>query len=280
MTALIAGVATGPYAAFHFNRVAVYSLIGNIGAMPLVGTLIMPPGLIAMCLMPFGLDGPFLWAMGEGIDLVLAVAREVASWEGAVRIVPAFSTWSLGVMTLGGLWLALWRGRWRLWGIAGIAAGMLLAPVTPQPDLYVSRDAGMAALRGDDGSLTFLRRPSSRYVAERWLRASGDARLPGDPSLVVGRECDRHACIAASSALSVALVEHPAAFAEECGRADVVVARVVPPAWCAEGSLVIGPEEAEAVGAVSVRAVESSLIVDSVGRQTSARPWSRRSGGW
>jgi competence protein ComEC len=145
MTALIAGFATAPYAAFHFNRVAVYGLIGNVGAMPLVGTLIMPPGLIAMCLMPFGLDGPFLWLMGQGIDMVLAVARAVAGLEGAVAVTPAFSLWSLGLMTLGGLWLALWRGRWRCWGLAGLAAGFLLAPLAPQSDLYISRDAGMVA---------------------------------------------------------------------------------------------------------------------------------------
>lgn len=279
MTALIAGFATGPYAAFHFNRVAVYGLIGNIGAMPLVGTLIMPPGLIAMCLMPFGLDGPFLWVMGQGIDLVLAVARSVADWPGAVRIVPAFSVWSLGVMTLGGLWLALWRDNWRYWGLGGIAAGAMLATLTPQPDLYVSRNAGMAAVRLDDGSLTFLPRPSSRYVAERWLRASGDGRMPGDPSLVAARQCDDLACVAGSSRLSVALVEHPAAFAEECARADVIVSRLVPPDWCRGQALVIGPEDADAFGAASVSATGSGLAVDTAGAWAGARPWNRRDPG-
>ena len=216
MTALIAGLATGPYSAFHFNRVAVYTLVGNVAAMPFVGTLVMPPGLIAMCLMPFGLDWPFLWVMGQGIDLVLLVARTVAGWEGAVYVLPAFSGTSLGLMTIGGLWLALWRERWRAAGLAIMAAGVVAAGFTPKPELFISRDAGMVALRGEDGGLTFLPRPSSRYVAERWLRASGDQRLPGDAGLTASRSCDPIACVASRPGLSVALVTHPAAFLEEC----------------------------------------------------------------
>ncbi len=279
MTALIAGAATAPYAAYHFNRVAVYGLIGNVAAMPLVGTLIMPPGLIAMCLMPFGLDGPFLWLMGQGIDLVLGVARTVAGWEGAVRIVPGFSVAALGVITLGGLWLCLWRRQWRLWGVAGLGLGVALAAQTPQPDLYVSRDARMAALRIDEGGLVFLPRQTSRYVAERWLRAAGDGRPPGDDAMAAHRSCDPHACIARSSVLSVALIEHPAAFAEECARKDVVVARIAPPAWCAEHALVIGPNHATAAGAVSLRVTDTGIAMRSVGAGSAGRPWSRRTGG-
>lgn len=282
MTALIAGLATGPYAAFHFNRVAVYGLIGNVGAMPLVGTLIIPPGLMAMCLMPFGLDGPFLWVMGQGIDAVLAVARAVADLEGAVRLVPAFSVWALGLMSLGGLWLALWRGRWRLWGLGGIALGVIVAALTPQPDLYISRNAGMAALRDDTGALTFLRRPAQRFVAERWLRAGADDRPLDDSSLTSGRSCDPHACVAARGEMSVALIEHPAAFAEECGRADVIISRIPLPRWCAEETpvLAIDPEKAEATGAVSIRLTGGGAVLDSVGTRNGRRPWSRREPGF
>jgi hypothetical protein len=132
-------------------------------------------------------------------------------------------------------------------------------------------------LRKDSGDLVFLRRPSSRYVAERWLRAAGDPRLPGDRSLVEGRHCDPHACVAQSSVLSVALVEHPAAFAEECGRVDVLVARVEIPEWCREQTpLAIGPREAEAHGAVSVRVTGRGKLVESVGQRTTGRPWGRR----
>ena len=36
LTTLIAGLATAPFAAYHFERVATYSLLGNLLAAPLV----------------------------------------------------------------------------------------------------------------------------------------------------------------------------------------------------------------------------------------------------
>ncbi|HEX9857214.1 MAG TPA: ComEC/Rec2 family competence protein, partial [Paracoccaceae bacterium] len=52
----IAGFATAPYAAAHFNRFADYGLLANFLAVPLMGTLVMPSAVMAALLSPFGLE--------------------------------------------------------------------------------------------------------------------------------------------------------------------------------------------------------------------------------
>ena len=62
LASLVAGLATTPYAAFHFHRVTPYGVLANLAAMPVVSALVMPAGLLGLVAMPFGFDGVF-WAM-------------------------------------------------------------------------------------------------------------------------------------------------------------------------------------------------------------------------
>ena len=46
LASLVAGLATMPYAAFHFHRVTPYGVLANLAAMPVVSALVMPAGLL------------------------------------------------------------------------------------------------------------------------------------------------------------------------------------------------------------------------------------------
>ena len=80
LASLVAGLATMPYAAFHFHRLTPYGVLANLAAMPVVSALVMPMGLLGMVAMPFGFDGVFWSAMGWGIDWMIAVAQWVAAF--------------------------------------------------------------------------------------------------------------------------------------------------------------------------------------------------------
>ena len=77
VTSIVAGLATGLFAAYHFHRVAPLGLLANLAAMPIVSLAVMPMALAAMLLMPFGLDVYPLWLMGKAIDGVIGVAAYV-----------------------------------------------------------------------------------------------------------------------------------------------------------------------------------------------------------
>lgn len=229
LTSIVAGAATGAIAAYHFNRIALYGLAGNMAAMPLVGIVVMPMALLSLLLMPFGLDGPALWAMGKGVEGMLLVAHEVASWRGADRLVPEAPLHALILTVLGGLWLALWRENWRFAGVLPMALGLALWGSAGKPDVLIDRDAALFAVRTTDGALALTSsRPS--YTTEQWLRHDGDGRSPREAARSKAVNCDGEGCIYREMGKPV--IAFPATLAatvEDCTRADVVIAKVPVP---------------------------------------------------
>ncbi len=53
-TSLVATLATTPFAIYHFDRAASYSLLANLLAEPIVAFVIMPAAAAAVVMMPFG----------------------------------------------------------------------------------------------------------------------------------------------------------------------------------------------------------------------------------
>jgi competence protein ComEC len=232
-TTIVASLATAPYAAFHFHRVAVYSLLGNVLAMPVVSLLIMPFGLLALVAMPFGLEALPLAVMGAGIDLLLAVADRVAGLEGALVPVAPMSGAALGLMTIGLLWLCLWKRRWRLGGVTPVLAGLALLPIlASRPDIIVSADGAAVAVRSADGALRVSGSRAGSFLLDQWMEAEA-GRAPPAEALRDGLVCDDWAChLVGPTGGLVAHIRHPAAFAEDCRRALVVVTPLVASAAC------------------------------------------------
>ena len=86
---------------------------------------------------------------------------------------------------IGGLWLAIWRGPWRLGGVLGIAAGLALwATAPPRPDVLIAPEARLVGVLGAKGSVLDHDRAQS-FAAKTWLRRDGDCRgagSGGDPA--------------------------------------------------------------------------------------------------
>ena len=54
-TSAVAGLATAPISAFHFNQISQYGLAANLLAVPMMGLLVMPSAVTAFILTPIGL---------------------------------------------------------------------------------------------------------------------------------------------------------------------------------------------------------------------------------
>lgn len=269
---LVAGLATMPYAAFHFHRLAPYGVVANLAAMPVVSGLVMPAGLAGLVAAPFGLDGPFWLAMGVGIEWMVLIAQWVAALPGAVGRVTAFGSGALMVMSAGILLLGLLRTRLRLTGLAVLAGGIVWAMAAPRPDIVVAADGASVAVRGTDGSLHMMRAGTDAFTVREWLAADADARVVSDPSLAKGVSCDDAGCVAAlRGAALVALATRPEAFADDCVRAAVVVTRHQPPPAC--GALVIDSGRLAREGALALRAIDGGFAVDAARPRGSLRPW-------
>ena len=278
ITTIVATAATAPFAVYHFNRFAEYGLAANLAAVPLTALWVMPWAMAAFCLMPVGLEAVALTPMGWGIEAVIGIARTVAGWPGAVRLVPAMPAAGLALATIGGLWLCLWQGRWRLLGAAAVALGLAGLAVTRPPDILAAADGKLMAVRVADGSLAFSRGRGGRFTRKMWLRRAGQSeprRWPRQGTSADGAlSCDGLACIYRAADRRVALVFDPRALAEDCRAADLVVS-LVPVGWaCRRQVAAIDRFDLWRHGAHAVWLDRHGGIrIESVADRRGIRPW-------
>ncbi len=170
LTSALAGTASAPFGAYHFGHVQVYFVFSNMLAVPLTALFVMPIGMLSLPLMPLGLDWLALRPMGWGVEAILAIARTTAALPAATLQVPHITAWGLASLAFGIAWLGLWRTRLRLAGLALIALGIASPAFDQPPDLLISADARLIAMR--TGSGVFIQQVSggARFTRDSWLQ--------------------------------------------------------------------------------------------------------------
>ncbi|MEM6479389.1 MAG: ComEC/Rec2 family competence protein, partial [Pseudomonadota bacterium] len=143
VSSAVAGAATAPFAAAHFNVVSHYGLLANLLSVPVMGALVMPAAVIAALAAPLGLEAAPLWVMEQGLRWILFVAQWVSSLEGAVGRLPSPPPAALPLFALGGLMLILWRGAARYGGGLALACAVFLWGTAERPDLLISPTGGL-----------------------------------------------------------------------------------------------------------------------------------------
>lgn len=278
ITTLIAGAATGPFAIYHFGRFADYGVAANLLAVPAVAFWVMPSATIGALLLPFGLEQPFFWLMGQGIGFVLAVGGEVAALPGAVRLVPAMPVWGLLAVSVGGLWLCIATRNWRYWGLAGIVLGLLSPYIAERPLIRVDADGRLLAVRTADGGtmLSSLRR--EKFTAEQWLARDAVAQPAHWPVTGASQDgrlrCDTNGCILREDGWMIALPKTQAAISEDCRRADVVISLEPVQGRCPSARVVIDRFDVWRDGAHAIWLDPvSGPRVRSTGKERGARIW-------
>jgi competence protein ComEC len=274
LASAVAGLATTPYAAFHFHRLAPYGVLANLLAMPIVSAWIMPAGLMGVLAMPFGFDAEFWRLMGQGIGWMDAVALWVAGLPGAVGRLAAFGIGPLLLGTAGLIIICLLRTPLR-WTGAGIAAVACLWAVSAQlPDLLVASDGRAVAVRGSEGRLSIAKTGNDAFSAREWLAADGDGRMPTDPHLRDGVTCDDLGCIARlADGTRVSLALSAEAFEEDCRRAGVVVTPRDAMDGCA--ALLIDRKISRQTGALTLTRAGDGFKMIASRPPGYDRPWAR-----
>jgi competence protein ComEC len=273
LASLVAGLATTPYAAFHFHRVTPYGVLANLAAMPVVSALVMPAGLLGLVAMPFGLDGVFWWLMGLGIDWMIAVTQWVANLPGAIGRMAAFGVGPLIAASIGLVLLGLLRTPLRWSGAIVLLLATLWALAAPQPDVLISGDGRNVAVRGNDGRLHLMHSGKDAFLVKEWLAADADARDAADPSLTNGISCDEAACILPlSDGAFVSLALRPEALVDDCDRAVLIVTASQAPAGCA--ATVIDRDHLRRQGAMALRRSGNGFAIEAVWPNGFERPWS------
>ncbi len=279
MTSLVAGLATGPFAIFHFHRMAVFGLVANLAAMPLFTALVMPLIVAGLALSPFGLDEPVWWLAGRAFDGILWVTAHIAAWPGAVKVVPQWSLLAFGI-AVGGLFAAsICFAPWRFGFLMLAAMAPLVGARTDQPIVFIAEDAGNVGIKivspsEDALPVVIASRRRERFAMEKWLEGQGYDRPLRDIDKF--GECGADICYAtAVNGTKIAYTEELEAAARACRDADIVIARL----WREEAlrpscaAMLFTSQSLLATGAITIYAKQGKFTIRGVNNIRGKRPW-------
>ncbi len=269
LTSFLAGAASMPFAAYQFQQVQPYWILANLIAVPLTAFWIMPCGLLALGLMPFGGAALALLPMGWGIAVVLRLATVIAAWpDASLRILPVPGVAILAV-AFGLAWLCLWRTRLRFAGVAFMLAGLAIYAAARPPDVLLSPDARLIAVRQGHQVLLLRGKRASGFVLAQWQPVwAGRQMVPLDPAAPpAGVACSASGCL-------VGLVLLALAPPFDCQGAPVVVAAVPLRGACAApGQVVLDRFSVWRDGAIALwhQPAGWQMVTDRM--VEGARPW-------
>lgn len=259
ITSIIAGSATALFTAWHFQQVSPLGLVANLAAMPFVSVIVMPMAVLASLLMPFGLDGLPLQLMGLGITAMNSVAFWTAE-RSAYDSTGAISLASVLVLTAALALLTMSSSAVRWLCVPMLVVGSVFLLSQDLPDVLISEDGRLVAVRQLDGRLAVNRARPQSFVLDNWqravsstavLRPRADATLPASND---GFTCNEGLCIARAADQIVAHAQDDRIAASACAFAHVLIvddATAVNP--CADSVVVITKRDLARRGSAEIR---------------------------
>ena len=277
ISSAVAGAATAPISAYHFNQVAQFGLLANLASVPVMGFLIMPAAVTAIIAAPFGLDWPFWAVMGAGIDWILYIANQIGSLEFAVHRIAKPDGAVLPLIAAGFLILVILRTPIRAVGLVPVILGFFMWSQSTRPDLLVSANGRVLGLQTPLGRVVNRARGNG-FVVRSWLENDGDgadqitsaARLGLIEHQKVARLSLAETNVAYRWGKSIA----PADISQLCGQNALVIAPQFSGPINAPCTLV-NLASLRDTGALAIRPGENGLEITGAYQITGTRLWTR-----
>jgi len=275
VTTVVVTLGTDPFSIYHFHKLVLYSPLANVIAVPLSALLTLPCGVVACLLMPFGLERLALIPMGWGIDATIWVAEHVSAIPGNVWPTPRLPMWGLVLVAFGGLWLCLWQGKWRRWGIVGIVVGMATMLVTRPPDIVIADFGRFVAARAPGGDYYVLGDNNERIEKSLFAEETGTELLPwpaaGSPA--AGLDCTDSGCRYTARGKTVAIVTDDRGLPAGCDTVDAIVSQVPAGFACRRRIPVVDRIDNWRRGAIAVGLDAGGITVTGANDSRGDRPW-------
>ncbi|SIO00698.1 competence protein ComEC [Parasphingorhabdus marina DSM 22363] len=193
-TGLVVELALMPIALYHFHKAGLYGALANIVAIPLTTFVIMPLEALALLLDLFGLGGPVWWLCEKALAGLISLAHFVSTRPGAVTWFPTVPRLSFALVIAGGLWLLLWREKWRYGGLVPMLIGTVMMVTARPADLYITGDGRHLALRTNADSLVMLRTRSGEFISDMIRENAGVTKAFARMDDWPGARCNADSC--------------------------------------------------------------------------------------
>lgn len=268
LSSFIAGLATAPFGAAHFNMVAHYGLLANLLAVPVMGAIVMPAAVLALVLTPLGL-GQIGWAvMAQGLGWILWVADWVSGMEGARGYVVSPDPIVLPLIAAGGLVAILWQGRGRVAGVIPVVVALFIWQGAVRPAVLIADSGGLVGVLTPEGR-ALSKSKGAGFTAGIWLENDGDpANQPEAASRWPGGATKLQVAEVADTRLIHVIGKRAAEEYNECRPGVITVFTV--PKTLKGGCLVLDPKALRRTGAVLL--TEEGKLITAKDR-AGARPW-------
>ena len=199
VTLVITGIAIelvlAPIALFHFHRTGMYSALANVIAIPLTTFIIMPAQALALIMDIAGLGAPFWWIAGQGVAIILMIARYFSALPGAVTMLPSMPIWAFLAIIGGALITGLLKSRLRFFGLLPLLAGFIAMVLAPRPDILVTGDGQHLALANAKGDVSLLRSRVGEFTRDMLLENVGTSAEPLAIERWPGARCSEDICV-------------------------------------------------------------------------------------
>jgi competence protein ComEC len=277
LTSAVAGLATAPIAAYHFERVATYGLLGNLAVMPWFSFVVMPLIVMVLCLMPFGLEALPLWALNITLEPVFAIAHWVAHLPGALAPTGRLNGLAIAGLCFGGLVLMLMKGHWRRIGLLGLAAMLFIS--APRYDVYVSGDGKSMMARMQDGDFARVPQRGSDFAYDVWLGHEGQGARLNSKSFRFRRNCKQGPCLLEAGFGFIAMADTAQSLCQLDNGRDLKLillkqAEKSDAQICAPNAHIITTQDLKQTGALAMQAMPDGTFKTISARQTiGAKDW-------
>lgn len=269
LISLVAGLATDPFAIYHFQRFSLYSLPANLIAAPIMSFLVAPAAGAAAVLAPFGLADPALEVMASALDLIAAVGQTFGERPEAIRALPRPPDIAFMLCVFALVWAALWRGALRWAALPVFAASIALYVTAPKPVLVF--DADLRAIYAREDGATDWRliagRSRSTYARDRLGAMLGLAPAHTE-RLAAPETCSETLCSWRSGGRDAFLVRSEEALEQACVANALVIAQIAaPPAYAQRCRLLA------LIDAPNIARLGGAIIYDEGGQLRIERAW-------
>ncbi len=278
LTSLIASIATAPFALYHFQRFALFGLIGNLVAVPLMAFVVMPMAVLALLLMPLKLGFIPLYLMGYGIGGILDIAHWVYNLESSVAYISAWPLSALLSFVAGGLFLILGVGRAKIMALAfALLGGFFIVNLAPH-DILISPSGKLQSFRSSQGDLYTSSKSSERFTLKNWERRSGikegsSIKWPREGS-IENLSCGEQGCRLLINNVKVAFPKSPYAQQEDCQWADIFIANFPVKDWECKSPYIIDKFDTWRSGAHGVWIDKNGdITIKNADQSRGKRPW-------
>ena len=206
LASLTAGLATLPFAIYHFGLSANYSMLANLLAVPITSFWLMPLVVVSFILYPFHLESLSLNLMKYGIKLIIEIANKIASLPQSSTAFMKITDINLLLISAGMVILCLLLTKLRYIGIALILIALTLQASKKRPDIFIDYEDKIAAFIDENNKLIFITKTLSPFKKQLLLNQLGltdHAIVNNNHSKLI--DCDKEFCYFNKSHYSVIL---------------------------------------------------------------------------